>query len=172
MALSETDCRLLTALKDGLPLTPRPYAAVGARLGLSGEEVIDRLRALKADGTLKRFGVVVRHHELGYRANAMTVWDVPDSRVRDAGQRLAALDFVTLCYRRPRRPPRWPFNLFAMIHGRDRERVESLVAQASWLAGLDDCPREILFSKRRFKQRGAYYGGAPASREEADSDDD
>ncbi len=158
MVLSAIDRRLLAALKDGLPLTPEPYAAVGAPLGLSAEEVAARLRALRDQGTLTRFGVVVRHHELGYRANAMTVWDVPDARVRDAGQRLAAIDFVTLCYRRPRRSPRWPYNLFAMIHGRERARVETLVAQATWLAGLEGCPRAILFSRRRFKQRGADYG--------------
>lgn len=113
MGLSATDRALLDALKDGLPLAERPYAHLGARLGCSEAEVLGRLARLQADGTVKRFGVVVRHRTLGYRANAMTVWDVPDDRVQAAGRALAALDYVTLSYRRPRRRPHWPYNLFA-----------------------------------------------------------
>lgn len=164
--MSATDRSLLHAMKDGLPLVPRPYAEIARRAGLDEGEVVERLRAMTEDGTLKRFGVVVRHRALGYRANAMTVWDVPDFRVREAGEKLAALDFVTLCYRRPRRMPRWPYNLFAMIHGRDRNRVEELVEQASWLAGLCDCERAVLFSRCCFKQRGARYGGDTKTVEE------
>jgi DNA-binding Lrp family transcriptional regulator len=163
MALSASDRDLLEALQDGLPLTERPYAALAERLGFTEAEVLARLERLQAEGTVKRFGVVVRHRRLGYRANAMTVWDVPDDRVRAAGRALAELDFVTLSYRRPRRRPHWPYNLFAMIHGTDRDRVLSLVEDATRVAGLEDCPREVLFSTRCFKQRGARYGaGAPA----------
>ena len=101
----------------------------------------------------------MRHHELGYRANAMVVWDVPDSQVGVAGERLAQLPFVTLCYQRPRRPPDWPYNLFSMIHGRDQSKVEALVHEAAAQAGLTEVARATLFSRRRFKQRGARYSG-------------
>ena len=161
MELSERDRQLLAAIQDGLPLAPRPYAAIGERIGIGEAEVIAGLRRLIDDGVIKRFGVIVRHRELGYRANAMAVWDVPDARVGDAGRTLAALPFVTLCYRRPRRPPVWPYNLFCMIHGRDRGAVEALVDQASAAAGLEDLPRAVLFSRRAFKQRGARYMPAP-----------
>ncbi len=87
----------------------------------------------------------------------MVVWDLADDVVRDAGRRLARLPFVTLCYRRPRRLPDWPYNLFTMIHGRDRTSVEALVVEAAETADLDTVPRAILFSRRRFKQRGACY---------------
>jgi siroheme decarboxylase len=106
---------------------------------------------------IRRFGLVVRHHELGYRANAMTVWDVPDERVPGVAARLIELPFVTLCYRRPRRPPAWPYNLFCMIHGKDRGLVEAEVEEATRTAGLAGLPRAVLFSRRRFKQRGARY---------------
>jgi DNA-binding Lrp family transcriptional regulator len=157
MGLSVTDLRLLAAIQDGLPLDPRPYARVAEAAGLSEQEVIARLDRLACEGVIRRFGVVVRHHELGYRANAMVVWDVPEVRAREAGRKLARLPFVTLCYRRPRRPPDWPYNLFCMIHGRDRAKVEALVEEASAAAGLEGLPREILFSRKRFKQRGARY---------------
>jgi DNA-binding Lrp family transcriptional regulator len=106
--------------------------------------------------------VVVRHRELGYRANAMVVWDVPADRVTGAGRQLAALPYVTLAYQRPRRLPAWPYNLFCMIHGRDRRAVRDLVDQASGAVGLSDLPRAILFSRRCFKQRGARYGVSAA----------
>lgn len=155
--LGPGDRALVAALADGLPLVPRPYAALGEALGWAEAEVVARLGALVAAGVVSRFGVVVRHHELGIRANAMVVWDVPDDRVREAGAVLKGLPFVTLCYRRPRRPPAWPYNLFCMIHGRERPSVEALVEEATAAAGLGGCERAVLFSRRRFKQRGALY---------------
>ena len=163
MELNDQDRRLIAAIEDGLAMVPHPYAAIGERIGIGEVEVIARLRRLIDDGVIKRFGVIVRHRELGYRANAMVVWDVPDLRIGDAGRILAALPFVTLCYRRPRRPPVWPYNLFCMIHGRDRGTVEALVDQASAAAGLEDLPRAVLFSRRAFKQRGARYAASEAA---------
>ena len=162
MALDDRDRTLLIALQEGIPLVTRPYAAVAEALGWSEDEVLARLARLGDESVVRRFGVVVRHRELGYRANAMTVWDVPDGDVAEAGRALAALDFVTLCYRRPRRLPDWPYTLFAMIHGRDRTAVEHLVGKATEAAGLTGCPRAVLFSRRRFKQRGARYAPTPA----------
>lgn len=147
---------LLAQVQGGLPLVSSPYAELGRRVGLSEREVIELLSAWMRDGVIKRMGVVVRHRSLGYDANAMVVWDVPDDRVSDAGRRMRAFEFVTLCYRRPRAPS-WPYNLFCMIHGKDRGKV---IAQTELLAhgcGLGEVPREMLFSRRCFKQRGAYY---------------
>ena len=160
MDVSPTDRRLLGALEDGLALVARPYARLAAALGLSESDVITRLKRLIDEGVIRRFGVIVRHRELGYRANAMVVWDVPDETVSETGRKLAALPYITLCYRRPRRPPAWPYNLFCMIHGRDRAAVETLIEEATAHAGLAGRPRAVLFSRRRFKQRGARYGAA------------
>lgn len=159
--LTAADRRLVTAIQHGLPLVSRPYAELGRQCGLSEEEVIHRLAALLADGTIKRLGVVVRHRELGYRANAMVVWDIPDERVSELGHCIGRFDFVTLCYRRPRRLPAWPYNLFCMIHGQDRDAVLKRVHQIEQHCNLADVPHEALFSRRRFKQRGAIY--APAT---------
>ncbi len=161
MEMTAFDKRLLAAIEDGLPLAPRPYARVAAGLGVGEEAVIDRLAALRNSGLISRFGVVVRHHELGYFANAMTVWDVPNDRVAEVGRTIAAMPGVTLCYRRPRRMPGWPYNLFCMVHGRDRTAVEAAVDRITRDAGLMGLPRAILFSRRRFKQRGARYAPAP-----------
>ena len=105
--MTDQDRALLAAIEDGLPINPRPYAEIADRLGWEEGDVIQRLHRLAAGGIIKRFGVIVRHHELGYRANAMTVFDIDDRRVAAAGEALASLPYVTLCYRRPRRPPNW-----------------------------------------------------------------
>ncbi|MDD3518197.1 MAG: AsnC family protein [Chromatiales bacterium] len=154
---------LISAIQDGLPLVPRPYAAIGERIGLSEQEVIECLRILLEQGVIKRLGVVVRHRPLGYDANAMVVWDVPDERVQALGVCLGRFPFVTLCYRRPRRLPVWPYNLFTMIHGRDREQVLARVAELVDRCDLGDVPHQALFSRQCFKQRGARYGRARGS---------
>ncbi len=150
---------LIAALCDGLALDPRPYQRLAERTGLTEAEVIARIQAMRDDGVIRRFGVVVRHHDLGYRCNAMVVWDIPDDVVSGIGQRLGALDEVTLCYRRPRRLPDWPYNLFTMIHGRERAEGEAIIARLAEREGLNAYPHEILFSLKRFKQCGARYGG-------------
>lgn len=155
--MTDQDRALLAAIENGLPLVARPYTALADQLGWSEDQVIERLQHLATDGTVKRFGVIVRHRALGYRANAMTVFDIDDQRLAAAGMTLAALPYVTLCYRRPRRLPTWPYNLFCMIHGRDEDEVRTQVHEAAVAAGISDCVREILFSRRCFKQRGARY---------------
>jgi DNA-binding Lrp family transcriptional regulator len=158
--VTDQDRALLAALADGLQLEPRHYAAIGRRLGVSEDEVIARLRSLREAKVIRRFGVIVRHHELGYRANAMVVWDVPDGRVDAVGTALAAVPGVTLCYRRPRRLPDWPYNLFCMIHGTDRVAVRAAAARAAEAAGISDRPSAVLFSGRRYRQRGARFAAA------------
>lgn len=152
-----SETALIGAIQQGLPLVSRPFAEIGAGIGLSESEVIVGLGQLLEQGIIKRMGVVVRHRELGYRANAMVVWDIPDERISAQGQCIGKFDFVTLCYRRPRRLPDWRYNLFCMIHGRDRDEVLSHVAQLKAQCGLDGVAHEVLFSCRRFKQCGARY---------------
>lgn len=155
------DALLIRAIEGGLPLVERPFAAIGREIGLDEQQVIDRIGELQADGGIKRFGVVVRHRELGYRANAMVVWDLPDEAVSRLGRSIGRMPFVTLSYRRPRRLPDWPYNLFTMIHGRNRAVVLEQLEQIKQRMGLGDTRCAILFSGRRFRQRGARYDAAP-----------
>jgi len=150
----------VAAVQGGIPLVPRPYARVGEALGRSEAEVIAELERWLEAGILSRFGIVVRHHELGWRANAMVVWDVPDEAVDAAGERLARQPAVTLCYRRPRVEGLWPYNLYCMVHGRERADVRARVAELARLLPPGTA-HEILFSRRRFKQRGALYALPP-----------
>jgi DNA-binding Lrp family transcriptional regulator len=157
MVLSATDRELIAVIQDGLPLVAHPYAAIGEQLGLSEAAVIKRLEMLQSAGLIKRMGVVVKHRALGYRANAMVVWDIPDDQVERIGALLADEVCVTLCYQRPRRLPAWPYNLFCMIHGRERDNVLRRLKQIISGHGLENIPHTVLFSGRSFKQRGARY---------------
>lgn len=149
--------KLIGALQNGLELVSRPFARLGEQTGMREQEVIATLERWRGEGLIKRFGVVVRHHELGYTANAMVVWDLPDAEVERVGQRLAAEPEVTLCYQRRRHPPEWTHNLFCMIHGRVRGDVEAAVERLRERLGLAETSCAVLFSRRRFKQRGARY---------------
>ncbi len=157
MVLSAEQEKLLSALQDGLPVTARPYREIGARIGADEEAVIDGIRRLQRDGVIKRFGVIVRHRTLGIVANAMLVFDVPDDAVDAVGAWLGERACVTLCYRRPRRPPSWPYNLFCMIHGRTRKDVRAEIQRLRETRQVGDYPFAVLFSTRCFKQRGARY---------------
>jgi DNA-binding Lrp family transcriptional regulator len=147
----------VSVLQEGLPLFMRPFALIAERIGASENEVMARIGKWLEDGAIKRFGIVVRHRELGYTANAMLVHDIPDERVGDLGRALAEEPAVTLCYRRPRILPDWPYNLFCMIHGRERGEVEGIIAGLRERHGIADCAHDVLFSLTRFKQNGARY---------------
>lgn len=154
--LDARDLELLAQLADGLPLCSRPYAQIGAEIAMDEAEVITRLATLKAQGLIKRLGVIVKHRPLGYRANAMVVWNVPDDLIKQLGGHISRFSFVTLCYQRPKQPE-WPYNLYCMIHGKDRDTVLEQLQQLSTACGLANFQRQILFSRRCFKQRGAVY---------------
>ncbi len=148
---------LIDVISQGLPLTGRPYAVIARQLCCSENQVLEVLQRLVQRGDIKRFGVVVRHRKLGYRANGMVVWNIPDEQVSELGSCIGQYDFVTLCYQRPRRLPAWPYNLFSMVHGHDRTEVIKQVDMIVEQCGLQNIEYNILFSGRCFKQRGAHY---------------
>lgn len=151
------DFALIAAVQAGLPVAARPYALIAEKIGLTEGQVLERLQRLRQCGLIKRWGVVVQHRALGYRANAMIVMDIPDSQVDQVGRLISRYDCVNLCYQRPRYPGVWPYNLYCMIHGKSRDAV-----WVQWQHLQDECqlqayPFEMLFSARCFKQRGAQY---------------
>ncbi|HJV69025.1 Lrp/AsnC family transcriptional regulator [Ideonella sp.] len=154
MPLDEIDRELIAATQGGLPLVARPYEAVGAMLGVPGELVRERLAAMLESGLIRRIGAVPNHYRLGYTANGMSVWDVADEQVDALGEQVGALTFVSHCYRRPRHAPAWPYNLFAMLHGRTREEVEAQAAQIATLLGPACRAHEILYSTAILKKTG------------------
>jgi len=152
--LDETDRRIIAATQAGLPRVPRPYHAVAEQLGLTADDVMERLERMLASGVIRHIGAVPNHYKLGYGANGMSVWDVADGAISEAGRRVGALDFVSHCYERPRHPPAWPYNLFAMVHGKSRDEVTEKVAAIAEILGPDAARHEVLYSTRILKKTG------------------
>ncbi|WP_333822268.1 siroheme decarboxylase subunit beta [Pinisolibacter sp.] len=157
--LDALDRAIIAATQGGLPLTPTPYADVAARVDADEAEVIARLSRMLEAGAVRRIGAVPNHYRLGLSHNGMTVWDVDDAEVDRLGEIVGALDFVTHCYRRPRALPDWPYNLFAMVHGRSRDEVEAKRAEIVDLLGGFVRASDILYSTRILKKTGLRIAG-------------
>ncbi len=148
---------LKAAIEDGLPITPNPFETIAQQSGLTEQQIVEQLTLWVDEGFIKRMGLIVRHHSLGYRANAMVVWDVPDDQVDRIGEQLRQHECVTLCYRRKRQLPDWPYNLYCMIHGKSRERVLAQIQQLVEQENLNIYSQSVLFSQQQFKQTGGHY---------------
>lgn len=152
--LTDFDRQLIAATQSGLPLVARPYDTVAAMLGSTGEAVRTRLAELLAAGVVRRIAAVPNHYRLGYAANGMSVWDVADAQVDALARQVAQLPGVSHCYLRPRSLPVWPYNLFAMLHGRSRDEVAEQAAQLAQLLGPHCRQHDILYSSAVLKKTG------------------
>jgi DNA-binding Lrp family transcriptional regulator len=159
VTMDDIDRRIVAATQAGLPLVVRPYHAVAQELDLEPGDVMQRMQRLLDRGAIRRIGAVPNHYALGWKANGMSVWDVPDDHVAGAGGQVGALEFVSHCYRRPRHLPEWPYNLFAMVHGRDRAEVNDKVAKIARLLGQLNRGHDVLFSTRILKKTGLRIAG-------------
>ncbi|MCQ4260824.1 AsnC family protein [Stutzerimonas stutzeri] len=149
--------QLRRLLEAGLPLAARPYQVLAERLGASETAVLEQVRLWSESGLFRRVGLVIKHRAMGFRANAMLVMDIPDEQVDEVGRKLGEATGVNLCYQRPRRLPDWPYNLFCMVHGRERQQVCELIDALLAAHGLSDVPHQLLFSTRAFKQCGGRF---------------
>jgi len=157
--MDDTDRRLIEETQAGLPLCERPFKVIAGQTGIPEAEVIHRFGRMMDAGIVRRIGAVPNHYALGYRANGMSVWDLPDSSVAALGRRVGALDFVSHCYQRPRHLPLWPYNLFAMVHGRSRAEVDTKVSEIAAILGEDCRAHDILYSTRILKKTGLRLAG-------------
>ena len=152
--INAIDRAIIVATQGGLPLVARPYHEIAARLDISADEVMARMQAMQHRGVIRRIGVVPNHYRIGYSANGMSVWDVPDDVVDELGVRVGQFDFVSHCYRRPRHLPHWRYNLFAMVHGTSRDEVQDKVKKIAALLGNDSHNHDVLYSTRILKKTG------------------
>ena len=145
--------RLIHLTDAGLPLLEDPWTWLAEQLGISVESTLDLLKRLQGEGAIRRIAAVPNHYRLGYRHNGMTVWDVCDEQMPRLGELIGAQPFVSHCYRRPRRAD-WPYNLFAMVHGRSREEINSYREHLRFLLGDASRADEMLVSSRILKKTG------------------
>jgi DNA-binding Lrp family transcriptional regulator len=155
--LDPLDRALVAATQAGLPLVPEPYASVAADIGADHGTVLARLQRLLEGGAIRRIGAVPNHYHLGLRGNGMSVWNIDDTEVDALGERVGALEEVSHCYRRPRRLPLWPYNLFAMVHGRDRAEVLDAAKAIEALVAGHCRGHRVLFSEAVLKKTGLRF---------------
>jgi DNA-binding Lrp family transcriptional regulator len=155
VVLSEKEKEIVRVLQEGLPLADRPYQAMADQIGMSEQELLAAIEDFMRRGIIRRLGAVVRHQDLGYVANAMIVWQVPEQRIEEVGRIMSGFQEVTHCYQRPAYPPDWPYNLFTMVHGRKREdcrKIASRLAEACGITGY-----RMIFSTDELKKSGMKY---------------
>ena len=152
--LDDTDRKLISATQAGLPIEPSPYKNIADSLGLTQDDVLQRLTNMLYSGVIRRIGAVPNHYRLGLTANGMTVWDVPDNKIEQLGELIGKLDFVSHCYQRPRHLPVWPYNLFAMVHGHSEDEVKNKVKKIETLLAENCSSYETLFSSAILKKTG------------------
>lgn len=157
--LAQLDRRIVLATQAGLPLDARPYHWLASELGVEPDVLMERFRVMLDEGRIRRIGVVPNHYRLGYSANGMSVWDVPDEDIKAIGKQVGELDIVSHCYHRPRHLPNWPYNLFAMLHGHSQEEVRNKVEQIAQLLGDKARRHDVLFSTRILKKTGLRIAG-------------
>ena len=151
---TDLDRQIIAATQNGFPLVRDPYGEIGQAVGASAGEVRSRLQLMLDHGVIRRIGVVPNHYALGMTANGMSVWDIADDQALELGEKVGALDFVSHCYLRPRHLPMWPYNLFAMVHGRERAEVEDKIEIVAQLLGSAVKQRDVLYSTQILKKTG------------------
>lgn len=154
--------QLRKILEKGLPIVSQPYVLIAKMLSndihvVTEQQVIEQIEHWQHNGLIRRFGIVVKHRNLGFTANAMVVWNIDDNDVDEVAKQLSSCEEVSLCYRRPRRLPHWQYNLFCMIHGKSRDVVLEQISSITDKLSLQHISKDILFSTRAFKQHGARY---------------
>jgi siroheme decarboxylase len=156
--MDEIDRKILSETIKGLLLTHEPFNQIASQIGITNQEVIARIIRLKEKGVIRRFGALIKPNDIGFLANALVAWKVPENRVQDVGSRLAKFNEVTHCYERTSVIGKWEYNLYTVMHAREREAVEQLVKNLSEAVAVNDYL--ILYSTRDLKKTFPYSPSA------------
>ncbi|NQT57312.1 MAG: Lrp/AsnC family transcriptional regulator [Desulfobacteraceae bacterium] len=152
--IDEIDKKVIGLIQGDLPLDKRPFATMAKKIDLTEEEFLSRVKDLKKQGIVRRFGATLRHQEAGFSSNAMVAWVVPDDRVDEAGSLLSKFPEVTHCYEREPQKD-WHYNLYTMIHGNNRDLCIQIAERMSRSIGIDQYV--LLFSEKEFKKTSMEY---------------
>ncbi len=153
--LSSLDRKIIGLISKDILLTDsRPFKRIAQRLNVSEGKLLNRLKAYKRGRFLRKFSAVLNHRKAGFIANAMCVWNVPESSVLKAGKIISGFCEVSHCYQR-KRSPGWNYNLYAMVHGKTKAECMAAAKKISQKIGFSDC--KILFSSKEYKKVGVRY---------------
>ncbi len=154
MKLSRIEKELIKIVQEDIPKSHRPFQKIAIKLNISEEEVLNILKKLKDKGIIRRFGAILRHQKAGLKENGMIVWNIPDEKVKEIGEKFAQFKEVTHCYERPRFKG-WNYNVYTMVHGKSKEEIENFAKKLSKISGINDY--RILYSIKEFKKSSMKY---------------
>ncbi len=153
--LSKLDKTIIGLISRDMPLTKEPFKDLAARLGIDERLLLERIRFFKKTGLMRKFAAILNHKKIGFRYNAMVVWNVPERLIDTAGEIMASFGEVSHCYQREKRPG-WDYNLYSMIHGRTKDKCLAVVKKISASIG-PHIDHKILFSSKEEKKTPARY---------------
>lgn len=152
--LDELDIAVIRALQGDMPVVPEPYAPAAERLGISQQQLLERLEEQRERRILRRVAAILFHRRAGFSANGMGVWKVPEDKVLEVGPKMAAFRGVSHCYQRPTYPD-WPYSIFTMAHGRSKEECDAILDAIAEETGITE--RATLYSSTEFKKIRLLY---------------
>jgi DNA-binding Lrp family transcriptional regulator len=144
------DSEILLAVQDGIPLVREPFAEASEALEISQENLIERLKGMREDGTIRRFAPNINQRKIGIIANAVVVWRVPEENISRVVETMLKYNKISHCYRRATVPGKWEYNLYTVIHDYDKKSVSQFVRRLSKETGIKDY--QVLYSRRQFKR--------------------
>ena len=154
MLLTKMDKKIINGLQGELPIESRPFASIAQRLGIKEEELLKHIKNFIENGIIRRFGATIFHHRSGFEANAMVAWKVPSDRLKEVGEIMATFPEVTHCYARITHS-NWPYNLYAMVHGRTEEECINIVKKIARAVKIKHY--QLLFTEDTFKRTSPQY---------------
>ncbi|MDF2564102.1 MAG: putative transcriptional regulator, AsnC family [Massilibacillus sp.] len=152
--MDELDKKIIRAMQDEFPLVAEPYQVLAQQIGITQEELIERLKRYKRSGQIRKMGAVLRHREVGYAANALCAWIVPESRLEEVATLMATSPSISHCYDRNTMPG-WPYNVYTMIHGHSREECEAIANKIAEQNNLTE--KTMLYSLKEWKKTSMRY---------------
>jgi DNA-binding Lrp family transcriptional regulator len=161
------DIALIKALQGPMEAVPRPYDAAAGELGISTEELLDRLRAMVDRKILRRVAAILYHRRAGFSANGMGVWKVPEDKIMEVGGRMASFRGISHCYQRPTYED-WPYSVFTMAHGRSKEECDAVLDAIAAECGMGPDDRATLYSSTEYKKIRLHYFTEDYARWEAE----
>jgi DNA-binding Lrp family transcriptional regulator len=151
---TEEEKNYIRELQKDLEIVERPFLKSAQKLGISEEQLLEKVKQYEEIGVMRRFAAILRHREVGFTANGMIVWKVPDERIEEVGEKLGAFPQISHCYQRPVYPD-WPYSVFSMVHCKSIADAEEMAKQIQKQVDVNDY--KILFSSREFKKTRVEY---------------
>jgi len=151
---SSLDIKIIRKMQDDLPLVPQPYKLIAEELGIKETELLEKIKEFCEKGIIRRFGATLNHRNIGFKANAMVVWNVPEERIKEVSKIMILFSEVSHCYQRPTFPS-WNYNIFTMVHGENEEECEKTVQKIVSAVGISDY--SMLYSTEELKKSSMKY---------------